>query len=447
MSEELVNIEEPQPVLQSAIEEMATPIRVAVQLESDEAVSRKNVLYNAMKSDFEFKGFRKGKVPRKIAEGSIGKEQLYRSLLSSLVREAAEEQSLDLVAIDKIIVNNIEDGQPLNLSAVIFVMPTVELPDYKNVSIEVPLKPEVTDGQLDIQVRNLMRSSPQTEKRDVTDRTVSKGDLITLDYEPVTDSIPETLRETPEMFAGSDMTFYYREGRTRFVQAFEEAIGELRIDSPLEREVSFPSEYPQPDLAGQVITFKMTLTSHQELVMPTMEDVAKEQGHDSITDWRNALKTKLEEDINAKYTREVDNHIKLEIEKSLLDGANTSPIPDALVDQEAMAFLTQLAKMDGVMADAYLSDKNITFDDFREDMKPIIVRKIQLQVILGAVADAEEFSPSEEDVTKFLEQYSKMNNIPVEDARSSVDDRYVAANLRIEQGYEIVKAETTINYI
>jgi len=292
-----------------------------------------------------------------------------------------------------------------------------------------------------------MRSSPQTEKRDVTGRTVTKGDLITLDYEPVLDSIPESLRDTPEMFTGSDMTFYYREGRTRFVQSFEEAIGELAIDSPIEREVAFPSDYAQPDLAGQSITFKMTLTSHQELVMPSMEDVAKEQGHDSITDWRNSLKENLEKDIDAKYDREVDNHIKMQIEGHLLEESNTSPIPDALVDQEAMAFLTQLAKMDGVTADAYLSSKNITFDDFREDMRSIIVRKIQLQVILGAVSDAENFSPSEEDVTKFLEGYATMNSISVDDARASVDDKYVSANLRIEQGYEIVKSATTINYV
>lgn len=447
MSEELVNIEETQPVLQSITEEMATPIRVIVQLESAEAVKRKNVLYDAVKPDFEFKGFRKGKVPRKIAEGSIGKEQLYRSLLSSLVREASDEQGLDLVAIDKIIVNNIEDGQPLSLSAVIFVMPTVELPDYKNISIEVPVKPEATDEQLDIQVRNLMRSSPQTEKKDVTARTVKKGDLITLDYEPVLESIPESLRATPEMFTGSDMTFYYREGRTRFVQSFEEAIGELSVNAPLERAVAFPSDYAQPNLAGQSIIFKMTLTSHQELVMPTMEDVAREHGYDSITNWRNALKERLEQDINAKYDREVDSHIKMKIENHLLDEANTSPIPDALVDQEAMAFLTQLAKMDGSSADAYLSSKNITFDDFREDMRLIIVRKIQLQVILGAIADAEGFSPSEENITKFLGQYATMNGISVEDARSSVDEKYVSANLRIEQGYEIVKSLTTINHV
>jgi len=326
-------------------------------------------------------------------------------------------------------------------------MPTVELPDYKNISVEVPSKPEVDDKQIDIQIRNLMRSSSQTEKRDVTGRTVQKGDLIAMNYEPVPESVPEALRANLEMFSGSDMTFYYREGRARFVQEFEEAIGELQMDAPIERDVTFPTDYQQPDLAGQAITFKMSLGSHQELVMPTMEDVAKEHGHDSITDWRTAIQAELQQDIDIKYDREMDNSIKLNIEGALLETATISPIPDALVDQEAMAFLTQLAKMDGMSADDYLSSKNLTFDDFREDMRPIIVRKIRLQVVLGAVSDAEEFSPSEEDVNTFVEQYAAMNKVSTEEAKAAIDDRYVTANLRIEKGYEIVKEATTIDYV
>jgi len=446
MGNEMINIEaEEEAAIQSSISEMAVPFRVFVVTSVDEAEARKDEVYKSVKKEFAHPGYRTGNVPRSTVERAVGRESLYRSVLSDLVRQAATDRGVDLVAIDKIIVDSIDDGEPIKLSAIIYIMPSVELPDYKNMTIDVPAEPSLQEDVLDGYMREMLKNSALTKREDV-EAEIKEGDFICIDYEPVFDKVPESL--DPLAMSGTDIELYYKDnGSLRFVGDFEEAVGKLVLGETSIHDITFPENYPQQQLAGELVSFKFTLKAHQRVILPDELAAAKEGGFDSFDEWKSDYRTKLQENITSRYNNEIEQTVKMKTEGMLLEQAVVSPIPEPLIAQEASAFLARVAASEGTNSDKYLEEKKITFDDFMEDVRMLLERKIRLQVIFSGIANAEEYVPSTEDEDNFIADYAKVNELEPDVAREAMDPTYIVANLRIQKGYDVVRESVKIDYV
>ena len=101
--------------------------------------------YRRLAPQISLPGFRKGKVPRHIVEGFMGRESLLNEVLDNMVFEvtskAIEEQDIDAAGMPKI---EDLDLDPVSFTAIVALRPEVELGDYK--AIRVPHETdEVTD--------------------------------------------------------------------------------------------------------------------------------------------------------------------------------------------------------------------------------------------------------------------------------------------------------------
>ena len=89
----------------------------------------------------EVKGFRKGQAPRSVYEAVYGVQSLYNDALNYAISEtyyeAVTENKLEVCGYPKIDLDEtkINESEPINYTVTVSVNPTVELGEYKNLTI------------------------------------------------------------------------------------------------------------------------------------------------------------------------------------------------------------------------------------------------------------------------------------------------------------------------
>src|SRR5438093_9165098 len=102
-------------------------------------------------------GYRPGKAPRTAIEKKFQKEireELEKRLLSDATREAIKEKNLRVLQIANVEDVEIAADKPMSFTVTVVTAPEFELPDYKNIPVE--LKPnEVSDDEINESLENL----------------------------------------------------------------------------------------------------------------------------------------------------------------------------------------------------------------------------------------------------------------------------------------------------
>ena len=254
--------------------------------------------------------------------------------------------------------------------------------------IEIPAAElEITDAEIDAQIQDLLSSHSET--KEVTDRAAQLGDTVNIDYEGYMDG---------EQFDGGtgnnpSLTL----GSGSFIAGFEDGIVGHEVGDAFDLELSFPDPYPNnPDLAGKPVTFKVTLNSISESVVPELTDASikelfeEENGWTSIADMRAEVKEGLEED--AKY-----NYVFAQIEDF-----EVSEVPESVFQYEAAnmkAYYEQMASMYSMTLDDFVAGMGIgTMDDIVEQAREQLTASGRSTLIYQAIAEDKGITVTQEDI-------------------------------------------------
>ncbi|MEX2145273.1 MAG: trigger factor [Candidatus Spechtbacterales bacterium] len=99
------------------------------------------------------KGFREGKIPRKVVEKRVGAEAIWREAAGYAMEynywQAVKNEGIEPTGMPKIEVLKIVPGNNFEFKALIPVMPKIELPDYKAIAPKVKEKEYKKDIAVD----------------------------------------------------------------------------------------------------------------------------------------------------------------------------------------------------------------------------------------------------------------------------------------------------------
>ena len=141
-----------------------------------------------------------------------------------------------------------------DLSKYITVKPEI----YKNLTLEIEDKYEVTDNLLEEYVKEILQNHPNIIE--VTDRPIAKGDTVYIYYEGFIDGVAFS--------GGSNMTdktpYALTIGSGTFIDGFEDGLigvipSEASKETPAEVNCRFPDNYGSADVAGKDAVFKVVV--------------------------------------------------------------------------------------------------------------------------------------------------------------------------------------------
>jgi trigger factor len=345
-------------------------------------------------------GFRKGKVPRAIFEKRFGVEALYQDALDILLPEAYEaavkETGIEPVDRPEIDIEQLEKGKPLIFKATVTVKPEVKLGQYKELEVEekdFSVKPEDVDAELE-----RMRKS-QGQLIAVEDGTIEKGDRIILDFEGFIDG---------EAFEGGKAEKYNLEvGSGTFIPGFEDQLIGMKAGEEKEIQVTFPEDYHVENLAGKPATFKVKVHEIKRLSLPELDDEFAQDV--SEFDTLEELKADIENKLKERREQEKESHIRNELVEKASANAEVE-IPDVMIEHETEQMLRQFAQnlaYQGLTLDMY---KQFTGQDekaLKEQFKGDAEKRVRANLVLEAIAKAENIEVTDEDVEQEIKQMAE----------------------------------------
>lgn len=346
-------------------------------------------------------GFRPGKVPANIVKQQHGDQARHEALSEALDRafgEAVKTQQLRIAGYPNIEPKTSESTTHLEFAAVFEVYPEVKLGDLSTVEIERPVL-EVGAAEVDNTIEILRK---QRVKYDAVERAAAKGDRVVIDF---------LGKKGDEAFPGGQANDYpFVLGEGAMLADFENAVIGLKAGEAKSFDMTFPADYFSKDLAGQAVTFDVTVKGVFEPVLPEVDaDFAKALG---VADG-DSVKMRLEIETNLK--REVKKRLQAKIKDQVMDGlikANPIDVPNALVEME-IERLIQMARQDMEQRGMKVKDFPMQAEWFADQAK----RRVSLGLILAELVKVNELHAKSDQVKAIVEESAESYEHPEEVVR------------------------------
>src|SRR5438034_5748214 len=157
--------------------------KLHIELPAEEVTREWDAIANNFARFAKIPGYRPGKAPRAVIDKRFRKEiqdELTKKLVSKSYHEAVEQKQLRVASLTNI--ENIEFGEDksMRFRATVVTAPEFELPDYKNIPVQLP-DTKVSEAEVEAALERLRDQS--ADFVDVPGRGLQTGDFAVLDFE------------------------------------------------------------------------------------------------------------------------------------------------------------------------------------------------------------------------------------------------------------------------
>ncbi len=305
-------------------------------------------------------------------------EEAVEHLVEDAYREAVvAEEILPLTNPDVEIVRA-EEGQPLVFKATIQVRPDVELGDYKHFNFQ-PEVEIIDDARVDTVLEELRDQNATLTA--VEGRGAKDGDYAVISFVGT--------RAGEPFEGGTSERMPLILGQERLIPGFEANLVGLEVGGTTGFDITFPEDYPEPELAGKPAHFEVEVKELREKVLPDLDDdFIGTLGEFADID---ALRT----DIRTRLERNALDRARHGFADQIIDYAvanATLELPDILIDQEVEVmhdeFRATIARQ-GITEEAYLKAVDKTDADLHAEFRPGAEKRVRTLLVLSKVADEE----------------------------------------------------------
>lgn len=370
-------------------------VRVEAQVSPDEVQKSLERAARALGRDMRIPGFRKGKVPAPVIIQRVGREavldEAVRDGISRWYVDAIDEAGISPVGDPDLDIGDLpEAGEPLSFTIEIGVLPTATLGTYKGVEVG---RAEAAADEDEIQ-KELDELRERSGTLEPADRPAQMGDFTVIDFVGKQDGVP--------FEGGEGRDFPLELGSGKFIPGFEEQLQGAAAGDERVVEVTFPEDYQAEHLAGQAVTFEVTVKEVKEKKLPELDDEFAETaaGFDSLAE--------LREDIASRLREREEERIERAFRDAALDavvGEATIDIPDALVESRAKELwdrmLHQLGHQ-GITKEIYLQISQKSEEELLAEARPDAEVQLRREAVLKAIVAAEAFEITDEDLLEAL---------------------------------------------
>jgi trigger factor len=413
-----------------------TELVITIDAATFEAAVEKE--YQRQKKNIQIKGFRKGKVSRKLAEREFGEGAFYEGAINSLlgpeIDAAVNETKIELVDRPSVEITSIDKENGVELKAVCVTKPEIEISDYKG--IKAPKKvTEITDEDIDKQIQMIRKKNARIVS--VEDRPAQLNDEVIIDFEGFFGD------EAFEGGKGEDHPL--RLGSGQFIPGFEDQIVGKNIGDEFDVVVTFPEDYQMTDYAGKEATFKTKLKAISYEELPEINDdlVKDATEFDTVDEYKKDIREKLEEAAVKQADSSFENYIMNELIKKV-----EAPIPNCMYEQRIdslMRSFEQQLKQQGMDLKLYFQYTGMDEDSFRDTYRERAENEVKLRLALEKIAELENIEIGEEEINSGLAELAAANKVDVETIKRFIPlDDYVT-DLKVQKAIEIVKESAVVD--
>jgi trigger factor len=391
-------------------------VKLTIEVSEQELTKDLDRAYRAIGNQVKIPGFRKGKVPKQIIDAKVGRdvvvEQFIEDAVPTYYRRAVREHDLAPISDPDLDVDlaQVAAGKPFVFTATVEVRPRLELSKdrYTGVKVEKP-STDVSDADVDDWMTRLQQRFAELEP---VHRPAAEGDFVTIDVRAsVHDSeVPQATRTD----------FLYAIGSGEFGARLDEELAGKRPGDILRFNDTLPERFEEPH-GGTEVSFQVLVKDVKAVKLPKADDdFAKTASEfDTIAELRADLREKLRE----LKERDANAVVRDRVLESLADVVEVD-LPETLVEEETehrVQHARERLERSGMSLEQALESQGWDEARLRDDARTHAVRAIKGDLVLEAVARAEDLEVSAEEIGTEVAQLARAYDRDPKDLAKQLD--------------------------
>jgi trigger factor len=381
-------------------------VKLTVTVEKDEIDNRISTTYKDFAKKYKFPGFRPGKAPRPVIDNFIGREAVLATVTEEVVNDdlPLALDAEDLVSIDQPQLGNedalVEEGKDFVITATMTLEPKFELSSYDPVEIDL-LNDMPTDEEVEERM-NSMREYYYDLEDAPADQVIGDKGIAELTMN-VTDD-----KGNPVNVLSTEKRLY-EIGMGLYPETLDTELAKLKtgdhkvIDVDLSESMNGSLLTRALDGNPEKLTFDVTVDSVKAKVLPELDEkfATEKAGFKSLEDMRNRTRDDMQHERQEYMDRMKENACLIELGKRLEGDA-----PQEMIDDERHTLLQgffQQLQQQKITYDQYLHQRDLTNDQFQEDLKKQAHDVVNQNLAIDAYGRHFNIEVTDEMITKEFE--------------------------------------------
>ncbi|MHB1171568.1 MAG: trigger factor [Lacisediminihabitans sp.] len=371
--------------MKTTVEKLSpTRVKLTIAVTPEELKPSIDHAYGHIAESINIPGFRKGKVPPPIIDQRVGRGEVLNHAVSDgldkFYRQAVEEEKIRPLGrpeADVTELPNVKDfSGDLLVTVEVDVRPEFTLPALDGLKLTVDAV-EVTNGEVESELQALLSRFGTLI---TVDRPAKTGDFAQLD---LVAEIDGTAVDTANAIS-------YEVGSGELIEGIDEALDSLSAGET----TTFESKLLGGDNEGEAAQITVTLLAVKERELPAADDdfaqIASE--FDTIEE----LKADIREQVTRSKVFGQGTQARDQVVDTLLESVDI-PVPEQLVLDEVHRHLENENRLDDEVHRAEVTESS--------------TKTFRSQILLDAIAEAEEVRVGQDELTQYLVQGAAQYNM------------------------------------
>lgn len=395
--------------------------------------------FNKVKKNLNAPGFRKGHMPRAVFNQKFGEEALYDDALNAILPAAYEaaiaELGLDVVAQPKIDVKSIEKGQDWTLTAEVVTKPEVKLGAYKDLEVSVEASKEVTDEEVDAKLENERKNLAELV---VKEGAAENGDTVVIDFVGSVDGV--------EFDGGKGENHSLELGSGQFIPGFEDQLVGAKAGDEVEVKVTFPEDYQATDLAGKAAVFVTKVNEVKAKEVPALDDELAKDLDDEV-ETLDELKAKYRKELEAAKEIAYDDAVEGAALDLAVENAEIVELPAEMVEDEVHRAMNEFMgnmQRQGISPEMYFQITGTTQEDLHKQYEADADKRVKTNLVIEAVAAAEGFDATEEEIQKEINDLAAEYNMEVSQDSALLSPEMLKHDITMKKAVEVITSTAKV---
>ena len=360
-----------------------------IELDKSETDAALEAAYEHLVQEVKIDGFRKGKAPREVVEGHVGKDAIFdqamKGELPALIDNMLVENQVRAYVTPQVLVTS---RAPVIIEVTVPLPPDIKLGDYNFIKMK-PNPVVIEDKAVD---DILERAQHQIAEWEATGTPAELKDMAILDIESDIEGTPYAVEK--------EVNFQLLAGWRFPVPGFAEELVGMKAGDEREFGLKIPDTFPDKAKAGKDMHFKVKINDIRREKMPELNDeFARKVAPDSesLEKLRETIKTNLQSQTEDTEGRAFEEKvIDSLVEKSQIE------FPPFMTDNEVERMVQEykdrlrstLQSEEEYKAVLKMSSE----EKLRETYRPQAEQRVKRNLVISKLIEAENLEVSDSDI-------------------------------------------------
>jgi trigger factor len=380
-----------------------------------------DAVYRDLGKKAKIKGFRPGKIPRKVLESHFkehAEEETITNVVNKYYWQTLEDKGIMALSRPDITQDGFKENINFTFTASFETEPDFEPKGYNGIELEKD-KIQITEGDLENRLKEI-RQMFATMEEVKDNRAAAVGDYVTIDFAGSLDG-----EAHQELKADNHLLEL---GSKRFIPGFEEHLVGMENGETKTINIKFPEDYHEKKFAGKDVIFTVTIKDIKEKKLPEIDEsfIKNFDKYNSLDELKNDVRKTLEQDCQRLTETNLQNKI---IEIILKE--NAFEVPPSLIEKQIFYMMADTQKR---MTSAGMDENSameLSFkmhDKFKEEAEKVV----KSFLLLKKIAQKEAIQVEETDLDQHVRELATKHGRDYEQIRKAFEQEERKDNLKTE---------------